>query len=148
MSRGSLPNVLSPLFWIAGTFTVMTYGPVLFGLATGAVRPQDLTARLLEKSPAALRSVLGAHTSDGGGSITSGTSTSTTLSAPHTLPPIPHSLPELPQFFQAAVSQTTQQIIDKGNEQVTQTRQEVTKNVCSQIVKAIETQCGDVSTSQ
>lgn len=147
--RSSSFSLVAPVFWIAATALAMTYGPVLFGLARGAVRPQDIKSRLLEKSPAALRSILGAKTPSEGGSIASGTSTGTSIGSSYTLPPIPHSLPELPQFFQAAVSQTTQQIIDRGNAQVTETRQEVTKNVCSQIVKAIETQCGGgISTSQ
>lgn len=140
-------SLLSPVFWIAITALTMTYGPVVYGRLRGTIPPQELKNRLLEKSPGPLRSVLGEQKQSDSGTIS--TASTTSVSVEKLLPPIPKSPQEIPQFFEEAVKQATQQIIEKGNTQVIETRQEVTKNVCTQIVKAIETQCGGgISTSQ
>lgn len=135
-------TILTPLFWIAVTYTTMTYGPVLVGRLTGKVSKDQFTQALIQQTPGSIQSVLSEKNDRPEESLSS----SNGFRSNFTLPPVPSNPHEIPEYIREIVNTTTNQVIEKGTESVTETTQQVTQNVCQQIVMEIQKKC-DIQTS-
>jgi len=127
-------SILGPIFWIAATYLALTYGPIIFAGMKGEIPKQNISQKMFDESPEFIKNVLGEQTNQPAGSSDSGT----TRQPPITSPQTPDQIPE---FIREIIERSSTQIIEKSTEKVSETRAEVTDNVCSQIITEVQKQC-------
>lgn len=137
-----LSTFLGPLFWIAATVGIMTYGPVLVSAIQGKIPKGEIKQAFIDKSPGPVKSILGEQAlveSDATDSA-AGQSASQTL----TMPRPPTNPQQIPQYIQEVVQVTTNQIVEKTTNTVVEKKQEITTDVCGQIVTEVRKQCSSL----
>lgn len=148
-SRSSSPSFIAPLFWIAGTYLTMTFGPIISQRLIGKISTKQLSALVSEKLPEPIRPILGAQESNEEGKTDNrilSAESEKTMSG-FSLPNPPSSPQDVSRFVQEVVERVTKEVVERSTKEVAETKQEVTTSVCRQIVTSIEQRCG-ISTSQ
>lgn len=140
-------TIFTAFFWIITTYLGMTYGPVVVGRLTGRIPKDQFSQTLIANSPQPIRSILSKQTdtaSDAEGSVSAAQTSRPPIV--QNLPPIPSDPREIPEYIREVVNTTTNQVIEKGTEAVSQTTHQATQNVCQQVVTEIQKKC-DIQTS-
>lgn len=122
----------------------MTYGPTIVGRFTGRIPKDQFMSALIEKSPAPIQSIFLKKTNTVTVAEGTGTVEGTQTSRPpvvQNFPAVPSNPRDIPEYLRTVVDTTTNQVIQKGSETVSQTTLQVTQHVCEQIVTEIQKKC-------
>lgn len=117
--------LIGPLFWIGATWTAINYGPkMIAGIRSG--KPlADAIAGVREE--ASSKNVLGESENGSENKIK--------------LPNPPKFVQQVPEYVREIIKETTNQIIQTGSTTIQQTTENVTANVCQQIILEMQRQC-------
>lgn len=137
---GGASSFLGPLFWIAATIGVMSYGPVVLATVRGNIPKGEVKQAFVNSSPGPIKSILGVQTSIASPE-SSESATMTAMPRALTMPRPPTNPQQIPQYIQDVVQVTTNQIVEKTTNTVVEKKQEVTTDVCDQIVTEVRRQC-------
>lgn len=122
--------LIGPLFWIGATWTAINYGPEMIARAQGK---KPLTNAIVNvREEASSKNVLGETESESKNGIK--------------LPSPPKSVQQVPDYVKEIIRETTNQIIQTGSTTIQQTTENVTANVCQQIILEIQKQCDTTPT--
>lgn len=131
-------KLLPPLLWISLTYLVTTYGAEIISKVKGKdVLNQNEAQVQTEESVTVLgegsgeRSFELAETDEAAPEVKNQSSLETSSSPPT----------QLPQYIKEIIEKTTIQVIEKSTQEVEEKKEQVTTNVCRELISEIEKQC-------